>query len=64
MRAVRWRWPDEAPPDNAPPDNVSDDKESLKQRLQALQSEMAAITKQLDELEEAAEEEGKENDPL
>jgi chaperonin cofactor prefoldin len=64
MRAMRWSWPGDAPSDNMPPDNVPIDKESLKQRMQALQSEMAAITKQLDELEEAAEEEAAENDPL
>jgi prefoldin subunit 5 len=45
-------------------DHVSNDKESLKQRLQALQSEMAAITRQLNELEDAAEEKETENDPL
>jgi prefoldin subunit 5 len=61
MRAMRWSRSDNAPPDNV---SVSNDEESLKQRLQALQSEMAAITKQLDELEEAAEEEETENDPL
>jgi chaperonin cofactor prefoldin len=59
MRAMRRSWPDDAPPDHVPID-----KESLKQRLQALQSEMAAINKQLDELEETAEEEAAENDPL
>ncbi len=59
MRAMRWNRPDDALPDNVPPDNVPIDKEALKQRMQVLQSEMAAINKQLDESEEAAE-----NDPL
>jgi chaperonin cofactor prefoldin len=59
MRAMRWNRPD-----GAPPDNVSIDKEALKLRMQVLQSEMAAVNKQLDELEEAAEEEAAENDPL
>jgi chaperonin cofactor prefoldin len=59
MRAMRWSWPDDAPLDNVPID-----KETLKQRLEVLQSEMAAVNKQLDELEEAAEEEAAENDPL
>jgi hypothetical protein len=59
MRAMRWSWSDDASPDNVPID-----KESLKQRMQALESEMAAINKQLDELEEPAEEEAVENDPL
>ena len=58
MRAMRRSWPDDEP------DNVPIGKEALKQRMQALQSEMAAIDKQLDEMEEAAEEEETENDPL
>ena len=64
MRAMRWSWPDDAPPDNVPPDKVPIDKEALKQRMQALQSEVAAIDKQLDELEAAEEEKGTENDTL
>jgi prefoldin subunit 5 len=58
MRAMRWYQPDDASPENEPIN-----KESLEQRLQALQSEMAAITKQLDQLEEGKEE-AAENDPL
>ena len=58
-RATRW-----SRPVTAPPNDVPGDKEALKQRLQWLQSEMAAINKQLDEWDEAAEEEAAENDPL
>ena len=61
MRAMRWSWPDDAPPDNVLPDNLPIDKEALKQRMQALQSEMAAIKKQLEGLEEGKEEEVAEN---
>ena len=63
MRAMGRSKPDDASPDNPPPDNLPIDKEALKQRMQALQSEMAAIDKQLDEMEEAEEEET-ESDPL
>lgn len=52
MRAMRSNRPDDAPTNNAPIG-----KESLKQRMQALQSEMAAINKQLDELKKEEEEE-------
>lgn len=41
MRASRWRVPDEGPVD----------KEALRQHIQALQSEIAEMSKQLDELE-------------
>ena len=61
MRAMGWSWPDDAPPDNVLPDNLPIDKEALKQRMQALQSEMAAIKKQLEGLEEGKEEEVAEN---
>lgn len=55
---MRWRYADDAAPGDLPTD-----KEALKQRMQALQSEMAAVNKQLDELE-VADEEVAENDPL
>ena len=64
MRAMRWSWPDTMPLKDVPID-----KASLKHRMQALRSEMAAINKQLNELEasakeELAEEEATENDPV
>lgn len=59
MRATRW-----SRPDTAPPNDVPIDKEVLKQRLQSLQSEVAAISRQLDKLEATTEEEAAENDAL
>jgi hypothetical protein len=49
MRAARLNFTDDTPVD----------KEALKQRMKALQSELASINKQLDELEE-----GNENDSM
>lgn len=60
---MRWRYADDAAPDSLPPDDLPNDKEGLKQRMQALQSEMAAVNKQLDKLE-VADKEVAENDPL
>ncbi len=52
MRAVR-----RSRPDTTPPETVPIDKASLKHRMQTLQSEMAAINRQLNELEASAREE-------
>jgi hypothetical protein len=51
-------------PEKVHSEGVPFDKGALRERMLALQSEMAAINKQLDELEAAGREEGAENDPL
>jgi hypothetical protein len=67
MRAMRRRRPNHMPPmkvspERVPLDHAPFDKEALRERLEALQSEMAAINEQLNELEEAAPKEGTAND--
>jgi hypothetical protein len=55
---------DLSPESVRPDDGVTVGKEALRERAQALQTEMAAIHKQLDKLDAAARQEGAENDPL